>query len=84
MTTKTKPNLKIIYTNKITSIVERGKTQHENFFFEVFFDNFKWGLYFNNINTMPFKVGEVVTYELISYDNNYIIKFYNPKQTLNK
>ena len=77
--TKTRPNLKVIYTNTITSIVERGKTKHGNFFFEIFFDNDTWGLYFNNINAISYKEGDLVTYEHITYGLNYIIKFYKPK-----
>ena len=77
--TKTRPNLKVIYSNTITSIVERGETKHGNYFFEVFFDNDTWGLYFNNLNAIPFKVGDFVSYEHITYGLNYIIKFYKPK-----
>lgn len=77
--TETNTKLKVIYSNTITSIVERGKSKRGQYYFEVFFDNDNWGLYFNNNNTISFKVGDFVSYEHIKYGFNYIIKFYKPK-----
>ena len=76
---KTRPDLKVLYTNTITSIVKRGKTKHGKYFFEIFFNNHTWGFYFNEINAISYKEGDVVTYQHIKYGLNYIIKFYKPK-----
>lgn len=83
--TKTQPKLKVLYTDKVKSIYPRGKTKSGGYFFEVFFtDNrtdddkvTRWGLYFNRNNTIPYKVGDLATYQILEYGLNYIIKFHN-------
>ena len=80
--TKPRPNLKLLYTDKVRSIYPRGKSKHGNYYFEVYFnDRFgepvRWGLYFNKNNTIPCKVGDEITYEHITYGLNYIINFHN-------
>ena len=77
--TETKTDLKVLYTNTITSIVKRGKTKHGKYFFEIFFNNHTWGFYFNDINAISYKEGDVVTYEKEKYGLNYTLEFYKPK-----
>ena len=82
---KQKPEMTVIYTNTISSISNSKETKHGNFKFDVFFDNHHWGYYFTNMDSIPFKVGETVSYQRLDYGGyDYIIKFYKPKQTLNK
>jgi|TARA_R100001377_G_scaffold35005_2_gene19303 hypothetical protein len=77
---KQKTDLKVIYTNKISSISKSVKTKQGNFKFDVFFDNNHHGYYFTKIDFFPFEIGEPASYERTVYGGyDYIIKFYKPK-----
>lgn len=83
--TRTQPSLKVLYTDTVKSIRSRGKTKNGGYFFEVYFTDCKtdddeiirWGLYFNRNNTIPYKIGDLATYQILEYGLNYIIKFHN-------